>query len=95
MNTATTMMKSLVRMSFATMRRLLLVATAAVAAPFILVLIATITVVTAITDGLYYLHDWSHGLTEGRDTFIREFWAERLSDIVDEMKWIVAFFLTG
>ena len=85
-------MKSLVRMSFTTVRRLLFGAAATAALPFCFVLFLAIIVVTAIIDGLYYLHDWSHGLTKGRDTFIREFWAERLSDIVDEMKWIVAFF---
>ena len=88
-------MKSLVRMSFTAMRRLLLGIVAAVALPFCFVLFLAIIIVTAIADGLSYLHDWSHGLTEGRDTFIREFWAERLSDIVDEMKWNVAFFMTG
>ena len=83
-------MKSFVKMSFTIMRRLLFGAIASAALPFYLVLCLVIIVVTSLADGLSYLHDWSHGRTEGRGTFCREFWAERVSHMVEEGKLIVA-----
>ena len=83
-------MKSLVRMSFTTMSRLLFGIAVVVATPIYFVFLLAIIVAFAIIDGLSYLHDWSHGRTDGRDTFVREFWAERLADVVEEVKLIAA-----